>query len=105
VQFGGGGLNGTLVEGTGLLRDDPPGGQPLAKGYVTLGTDGGHPNIRPEQGVFMLNEEAEMNSAYGSNRNGHLIARMLINDYYKEKPSRFYFYGGSEGGADVSQAL
>lgn len=98
VQAGGGGLNGTLVEAIGLLRDDPPGGQPLAKGYVTLGTDGGHPNLQPEQAVFHLNSEAEINNAYGSNKNAHDLSRVVIREYYKEPPRRFYFYGGSEGG-------
>ena len=105
VQFGGGGLNGTLVEGTGLLRDDPPGGQPLAKGYVTLGTDGGHPNAKPEIGVFMLNAEAELNNAYGANKNGHDLSLAVVKDYYKEAPRRFYFYGGSEGGRQALVAV
>jgi feruloyl esterase len=30
---------------------------------------------------------------------------MLINDYYKEKPARFYFYGGSEGGRQALVAV
>jgi len=105
VQFGGGGLNGTLVEGTGLLRDDPPGGQPLAKGYVTLGTDGGHPNAKPEIGVFMLNAEAELNNAYGANKNGHDLSLAIVNAYYKAAPKRFYFYGGSEGGRQALVAV
>ena len=43
LQFGGGGFNGVLVNGLGLppsARPDLPG--PLARGYVTYGTDSGH---------------------------------------------------------------
>lgn len=103
VQFGGGGLNGTLVQATGLLRDDPPGRQPLAKGYVTLGNDGGHPNLQPEQAVFHLNAEAEVNNAYGANKNTHDLARVILSEYYGRAASRFYFYGGSEGGRAALQ--
>ena len=104
VQFGGGGLNGTLVEGVGLLRDDPPGRQPLNKGYVTLGTDGGHPNVQPEQGTFHLNQESLINNAYGANKNAYDLSRVVIQEYYREAPRRFYFYGGSEGGRQAMVA-
>ena len=105
VQWGGGGLNGTLVEGTNLLRDAPPGSQPLAKGYVTLGTDGGHPNAKPEIGIFFLNQEAVFNNAYGANKKGHDLALAIVNDYYQAKPDKFYFFGGSEGGRQAMIAV
>jgi feruloyl esterase len=60
VQYGGGGFNGVLITGLGLLpaaRYDQP--APLAQGYVTYGTDSGHQNQpgQPPQ-VFALNDEA-----------------------------------------------
>ena len=105
VQWGGGGLNGTVVEATNLLRDAPPGSQPLAKGYVTLGTDGGHPNVRPDIGVFFLNQEAVINNSYAANKKGHDLSLAIINDYYQAKPEKFYFFGGSEGGRQAMIAV
>src|SRR5450432_4538620 len=43
VQYGGGGFNGVLITGLGLVpaaRFDQP--SPLARGYATVGTDSGH---------------------------------------------------------------
>ena len=43
LQYGGGGFNGTLISGLALTpsaRPDLP--APLARGYVTYGTDSGH---------------------------------------------------------------
>ena len=98
MQEGGGGLNGVLVQATGILRDAPPGSAPLAHGYATLGTDGGHPNLKPEIGVFYLNAEEFVNNAYGANKKAHDLAWVVLNSYYGEKPQRSYFFGGSEGG-------
>jgi hypothetical protein len=45
MQYGGGGFNGTLITGLALTpsaRPDRP--APLARGYVTYGTDSGHQN-------------------------------------------------------------
>jgi len=106
VQLGGGGLNGTLVEGTGLLRDNaPPGTAPLANGFVTLGTDGGHPNAQPEIGVFFLNAEAVINNAYGANKKAYDLSLAILRDYYGASPSRFYFIGGSDGGRQAMVAV
>jgi hypothetical protein len=98
VQFGGGGLNGTLVAATGLVRDAPPGSAPLNRGFVTLGTDGGHPAARPDIGIFHLNEEAYINHAYGANKKAYDLSKVLMQRYYGEAPRLFYFFGGSEGG-------
>ncbi len=43
VQFGGGGFNGVLITGLGLPPLAPPDRpSPLARGFVTYGTDSGH---------------------------------------------------------------
>ena len=105
VQEGGGGLNGTLVQANGLLRDAPPGSAPLAKGFATLGTDGGHPNAKPEIGVFFLNAEEVINNSYGANKKAHDLSLTIINDYYGMKPDKFYFFGGSEGGRQAMVAV
>src|SRR6185503_1175959 len=59
LQYGGGGFNGVLITGLALppsARPDRP--APLARGYVTYGTDSGHQNApnTPLQ-AFALNDE------------------------------------------------
>ena len=68
LQFGGGGFNGVLITGLGLppsSRIDRPG--PLARGFVTYGTDSGHANA-PGLALqaFSLNDEALENFAHAS---------------------------------------
>ena len=105
VQLGGGGLNGTLVRGTGPGPDGPPGSDPLAKGYVTLGTDGGHPVAKPDIGVFFLNDEALLNHAYGANRKAHDLSLAVIANYYGKAPRKYYFMGSSQGGREAMSML
>src|SRR6266850_4890102 len=66
VQYGGGGSNGTLITGLGVLRDarrDTP--VPIARGFATWGTDSGHQNAKlPEPQAFALNDESLVNMAY-----------------------------------------
>lgn len=66
VQYGGGGFNGVLITGLGLppaYPFDKP--SPLARGFVTYGTDSGHeskPGEPPQ--LFALNDEAFENFAH-----------------------------------------
>ena len=66
LQYGGGGFNGVLITGLGLPAAYPfdlP--SPLARGFVTYGTDSGHetkPGELPQ--VFALNDEAFENFAH-----------------------------------------
>jgi feruloyl esterase len=100
IQYGGGGLNGVLVTGLAFLRDAPPNvPMPLAQGYVTLGTDSGHQNTAmPEVHAFGLNAEAVLNHGYASYKKVHDIAAEIARTAYSQEVSRFYFFGGSEGG-------
>lgn len=99
IQFGGGGLNGRLVTGLDLHRDAPPGPTALQRGYVTSGTDGGHPVSREIQ-EFALNDEALDNHAHAAYRKTYDVMRWLIQEYYAAEPRRIYFFGGSEGGRE-----
>ena len=105
LQEGGGGLNGVLVASTGILRDAPPGSQPLARGFATMGTDGGHPDAKPDIGVFFLNKEEVLNNSYGANKKAHDLSLAILKDYYAAAPSKFYFFGGSEGGRQAMVAV
>ena len=102
VQYGGGGFNGVLITGLSL----PPAARlddasPLAKGFVTYGTDSGHqtkPGEPPQ--LFAANEEAFVNFAHGSYKKVRDAAVMLMERAYGAKPDKIYFVGSSEGGRE-----
>jgi feruloyl esterase len=70
VQYGGGGFNGVLITGLGLVPGQPyrlP--APLAQGYVTYGTDSGHQLKEGEPPMlFAANDEAFVNFAHASRK-------------------------------------
>jgi feruloyl esterase len=102
VQYGGGGFNGTLITGLGLppaYPFDRP--APLARGFVTYGTDSGHeskPGEPPQ--VFALNDEAFENFAYRSYKKVRDAAVALMVRAYGKSPQKIYFMGSSEGGRE-----
>lgn len=102
LQFGGGGFNGVLVSGLGLppsAHPDRP--SPLARGFVTAGTDSGHQNA---PGValqaFALNDEALVNFAHAAYKKVHDAAEDLVKRRYRRAPLKRYFAGSSEGGRE-----
>ena len=103
VQYGGGGFNGTLVTGLGLppaYPFDTP--SPLARGFVTYGTDSGHetkPGEPPQ--IFALNDEAFENFAHRSYKKVRDAAVALMVRAYGKPPERMYFMGSSEGGREA----
>jgi feruloyl esterase len=102
LQYGGGGFNGVLVNGLGLPVLAPPDRpSPLARGFVTYGTDSGHQNAPgvPLQ-AFALNEEALTNFAYASYKKVRDVAVALMQRRYGRGPSKLYFAGSSEGGRE-----
>lgn len=98
LQMGGGGYDGTLQTGLGRFTSQPNGTQnALARGYATLGGDGGHKGSVFD-GTFALNDEALMNYGQLSVKKVHDVAVAIIEKRYGARPSRFYFIGGSQGG-------
>jgi feruloyl esterase len=103
VQYGGGGFNGVLITGLGLppaARFDEP--SPLARGYVTVGTDSGHQAIagQPPQ-VFALNDEAFVNFSHAAYKKVRDVSVALMKAAYGEAPQKLYFMGSSEGGREA----
>jgi hypothetical protein len=99
VQYGG--YNGTLITGLAPLRDaepdDPP---PLARGYVTQGTDSGHQAsaFAPNSiGQFGLNDGMLLNYAYASYKNVRDVSVDVMCAFYRQLPLRMYYFGGFEG--------
>ena len=106
LQFGGGGLNGRLVTGLGSYAKQPTGeATPLARGYVTLGSDSGHQSAGGFDGTFYLNEEALENYGHMQIKKTHDVARVLVARHYSAAPSHSYFIGGSQGGHEGFDAL
>jgi hypothetical protein len=104
VQYGGGGYNGTLITGLAPLRDAAPDDPlPVTRGYATFGTDSGHqasafpPN---SPGQFGLNDEMLVNFAYASYKKVRDVSADIMQAFYGQKPSRMYYFGGSEGGRE-----
>jgi len=95
LQLGGAGFNGIVVSGLGNVPHAPPGTPtPLARGYVTFGSDSGS----TRDGTFGLNAQALANYGGESVKRTHDVAMALIKSYYARKPTRMYHAGGSKGG-------
>jgi hypothetical protein len=102
VQYGGGGFNGVLITGVGLPPSAPfDGPSPLARGFVTYGTDSGHES-KPDQPpqLFAANDEAFVNFAHASYKKVRDAALAVIERAYGSKPAKLYFIGSSEGGRE-----
>lgn len=106
LQFGGGGLNGTVVTGLGRYTVQPPTeATPLARGYVTLGSDSGHQSTIGFDGRFFLNDEAMDNYGGLQIKKTHDVALQLIQTRYGAAPEHNYFIGGSQGGHEGFDAV
>ncbi|GJG97244.1 tannase/feruloyl esterase family alpha/beta hydrolase [Cupriavidus pauculus] len=102
IQFGGGGFDGTLIDGTETVRfalpDDPA---PLSRGYATWGDDSGHQSTSITDGRFATNDEALANYGGDTLKKTHDVAIALITQRYGKAPTRTYFLGTSTGGRDA----
>ncbi|MCY1277479.1 Tannase and feruloyl esterase [compost metagenome] len=102
IQFGGGGFDGKLIDGTETVRfampDDPA---PLARGYATWGDDSGHQSSSITDGRFAVNDEALRNYGGDTLKKTHDVALALIQARYGKAPQRAYFLGTSTGGRDA----
>ncbi|MEM5345782.1 tannase/feruloyl esterase family alpha/beta hydrolase [Paraburkholderia azotifigens] len=98
LQVGGGGYNGTVVTGIGVMPFSPI-RAPLAQGYVTFGDDSGHVG-NSSLAVFGLVDESVVNFGYAHLKKTHDAALALIARIYGRPPGRTYFAGGSTGGRE-----
>lgn len=98
LQYGGGGLNGTVITGLNQFTHGPASGPtPLMQGYVTFGGDSGH-QASALDGTFGMNAQALANYSGESVKRTHDAAAALIQDYYGRASRRMYHIGGSKGG-------
>lgn len=106
LQLGGGGFNGTLVTGLGHYAKQPESEEtPLARGYVTLGSDSGHRSSGGFDGRFLLLDEALRNFGHEQIKKTHDVAMLLIEARYGTESQYNYFIGGSQGGHEAFDAV
>ena len=107
LQLGGGGFNGSVVTGLGHYAKQPESeNTPLARGYVTLGSDSGHQSSGGGfDGSFFLFDEALRNYGHEQIKKTHDVAMLLVEARYG-RPSQYnYFIGGSQGGHEAFDAV
>jgi pimeloyl-ACP methyl ester carboxylesterase len=106
LQMGGGGYDGNLVTGLTPFTLQPATVEnALKRGFLTLGSDGGHKATGPGfDGRFALDEEALINYGKQSVKKAHDAALAVIKKAYGRAPERFYFIGGSQGGHEALDA-
>ena len=105
LQFGGGGFNGSLITGLEHYRRQPSSEEtPLARGYVTYGSDSGHQSDIPFDGRFFLNDEALRNYGHEQIKKTTDVAQLLIKARYGSDASFRYFIGASQGGHEAFDA-
>lgn len=106
LQLGGGGFNGTVVTGLGHYAKQPESeATPLARGYVTLGSDSGHKSSGGFDGSFFLFDEALRNFGHEQIKKTHDVAMALVEARYGARPRYNYFIGGSQGGHEAFDAV
>jgi pimeloyl-ACP methyl ester carboxylesterase len=101
LQFGGGGTDGTVVTGLNAFSQAPADvPTPLARGYVTLGSDSGHDATGkpPFDTTFALKQEELLNFGQYQVKKTVDVAKWLTQQMYGQKPKYTYFAGGSQGG-------
>jgi feruloyl esterase len=93
------------VTGLTLFSNQTPNTDtPLKRGYVTLGSDGGHKGGPGFDGKFGLDDEALANFGKESVKKAHDAAMAVIKKAYGRAPQRVYFIGGSQGGHEALDA-
>lgn len=105
LQFGGAGYDGSLVTGLTQVSYGPASGPtPLAKGYVTLGSDSGHAG-QIADGSFGLNDEALANFGGNQLKKTHDVAKILVGTRYGKAAEKSFIAGSSQGGHEVFLAI
>lgn len=108
VQYGGGGLDGTVTPveapapGRAIMSDTP-----VKEHYAVCSSDSGHVQKQenPADCHWALNQEALENYAYKALKKLRDLAVYLLNTAYGQKADKIYFAGGSNGGRECLKAI
>jgi feruloyl esterase len=101
VLYGGGGLNGVLIEATGAFKAGDGLTSALARGYVTYGSDSGH---QTPGNSFYENAQATANYSHEAVKRTKDLTTAFVDAYYGKSARRNYQIGGSKGGQEGLQA-
>ncbi|MCG2592419.1 tannase/feruloyl esterase family alpha/beta hydrolase [Ramlibacter sp. XY19] len=110
LQSGGGGMGGVVITAPGNKasgRFDPnpvnvP--YPVTQGYVTYGSDQGHPRAGPTSFAFARNDEVLRNWAYEEIKKTRDAVMVVVEAAYGRKPTHVFFSGESAGGREALRA-
>jgi feruloyl esterase len=96
---GGGGLNGSVNPPLGAqAAGDTPA---LARGFAVVSNDTGHRGAGGFDASFFADQEATLNFLWLANGKVTVIAKALIDAYYRKPAERSYFVGCSTGGREA----
>jgi len=102
-QAGGGGFDGSIpseADTTNSATATANGiTSPLARGYVTLGSDSGHTSGGMPSAIW--NDEALRNFGREQIKKTHDVAMAIVKNFYGSAPKFNYFMGGSQGGHEA----
>jgi hypothetical protein len=101
LMFGGSGYDGVIPNIADNLPIGADARAPLARGYATFGSDGGH---QTPGASFALNEEAYRNYVGDALKKTRDTAVAIIEAAYGQYPTRSYFMGASRGGGEALAA-
>ena len=99
LQQGGGGLNGSVAT--------PLGGQAagttpaLARGMAVVTTDTGHKGTGSFDSSFMQDQQAVLDFEYVAIGRVAVLAKQIIETYYRKPPAHSYYVGCSTGGREA----
>ncbi len=95
---GGGGLNGNVAPPLGgQVAGTTPG---LARGFAVVTNDTGHQGAVFD-GSFFADQEAALNFLWLANGKVTVVAKEIIDAYYRKPPEHSYFVGCSTGGREA----
>jgi hypothetical protein len=99
LQMGGGGLNGSVAAPVGGQNaGDTPA---LARGYAVVSTDSGHKGTGAFDGSFMQDQQALLDFEYVAIGRTAVLAKQVIEAYYRKPPDHSYYVGCSTGGREA----
>lgn len=113
LMFGGSGFDGVVPAIEGPIFAQPANliETPLARGYATFGSDGGHQSTQADvptpavDAAFAMNDEALHNFAGDALKKTRDAAVWIMSEWYGRPPQRTYFAGGSNGGREGLVAI
>jgi feruloyl esterase len=95
---GGGGLNGSVNAPLGAQAAGATPG--LARGFAVVSNDTGHQGAVFD-GSFFADQEAALNFLWLANGKVTVVAKQIINAYYRKQAEHSYFVGCSTGGREA----